>query len=244
MAFQFYVTIEGARQGTFQGDPAAKEGTGAVSKAGGVNPARITALAFNYGVTTARDAASGQASGKRQHSPVSFVKEWDAASPQLFQACCTNEVLSSVLFEFVEADAQGNEQVSHSIKLTNATIASMKFDVQGPAPSAGGTTQDLEEIAMVFQKIDIVGGGKTASDLWSPVVASRVVTAGSTPLATTPPHAVTVGGAAPIKVGGATQIGGATQTAPISPALGMVVTCGRLAGLNRSPQQDAASKDF
>ncbi len=30
-----------------------------------------------------RDAASGQASGKRQHKPVEFVKEWGAATPQL-----------------------------------------------------------------------------------------------------------------------------------------------------------------
>jgi hypothetical protein len=30
-----------------------------------------------------RDAASGQASGKRTHSPVTFVKEWGASTPML-----------------------------------------------------------------------------------------------------------------------------------------------------------------
>lgn len=36
-----------------------------------------------YRVTGPRDAASGQASGKRMHKPVTFVKEWGAATPQL-----------------------------------------------------------------------------------------------------------------------------------------------------------------
>ncbi|MEO7411200.1 MAG: hypothetical protein ABIU10_07765 [Sphingomicrobium sp.] len=30
-----------------------------------------------------RDAASGQASGKRQHKPLTIIKEWGAAPPQL-----------------------------------------------------------------------------------------------------------------------------------------------------------------
>ena len=36
-----------------------------------------------YRVTGPRDAASGQASGKRMHKPFTIVKEWGAASPQL-----------------------------------------------------------------------------------------------------------------------------------------------------------------
>ena len=36
-----------------------------------------------YQVKSPRDASSGMASGKRQHRPVTFVKEWGAATPQL-----------------------------------------------------------------------------------------------------------------------------------------------------------------
>ncbi len=161
MAFQFYVTIEGTKQGTFKGD-SPKVGT-----PGGPSSARITVRAFNYGLAIPHDAATGQASGKRQHSPVSFVKAWSAASPQLYAALCTNEVLKSVLFEFVEADAHGIQQVAHSIKLTNATVSSMRFDIQSPAPIEGGTPHDLEEISMVFQKVDIVSGQTSASDTWT-----------------------------------------------------------------------------
>lgn len=34
-------------------------------------------------VVMPRDSGSGMATGKRQHKPVTFVKEWGAASPQL-----------------------------------------------------------------------------------------------------------------------------------------------------------------
>jgi hypothetical protein len=36
-----------------------------------------------YEVISPRDSASGQASGKRMHKPVTFVKEWGPATPQL-----------------------------------------------------------------------------------------------------------------------------------------------------------------
>ena len=37
----------------------------------------------HYTIKSPRDAASGQASGKRTHNPVKFIKEWGAATPQL-----------------------------------------------------------------------------------------------------------------------------------------------------------------
>jgi hypothetical protein len=39
--------------------------------------------AAQYQVISPRDAASGQASGKRMHKPFTIVKEWGAATPQL-----------------------------------------------------------------------------------------------------------------------------------------------------------------
>jgi type VI secretion system secreted protein Hcp len=36
-------------------------------------------------VLTPRDSGSGMPTGKRQHKPVTFVKEWGAASPDLMK---------------------------------------------------------------------------------------------------------------------------------------------------------------
>src|SRR3954468_1687655 len=40
----------------------------------------LTSAAY---VTTAREASSGMATGRREYAPVKIVKEWGAASPQL-----------------------------------------------------------------------------------------------------------------------------------------------------------------
>jgi type VI secretion system secreted protein Hcp len=157
MAQQFYVTIEGTKQGKFKGESQHAKA-----------PDKITGLAFHYELTAPRDAATGLASGKRQHSPVTFVKEWGASSPQLFQAAVENELLKSILFEFVETTPEGMEKVFHTVKLTNASIASIKQDVQGPPPGVAGETHDLEEISFTFQQIEMesIDGKTAAADKW------------------------------------------------------------------------------
>jgi type VI secretion system secreted protein Hcp len=166
MADVFYVSIEGVKQGKFKGDARDK----------------IQGLAFHYEVTSPRDAATGQASGQRQHSPVTMVKEWGPSSPQLFKAAVTNEVLKTVFFEFVQTNEIGEEYIAHTVKLTNASVASLKQDVKGMVGATGtqdsaahpsshdrlAHLQDLEEVAFTFQQIDIenVTGKTVATDDW------------------------------------------------------------------------------
>ena len=60
----------------------------------------IPLLAFGCQNASKLDKATGASAGKRQMSPVRFVKEWGPASPQIFQALARNEVITSALFEF------------------------------------------------------------------------------------------------------------------------------------------------
>lgn len=50
------------------------------------------ALKGAHYIISPRDSATGQASGKRMHKPVTFVKEWGAATPQLSQIKPTYDV--------------------------------------------------------------------------------------------------------------------------------------------------------
>jgi type VI secretion system secreted protein Hcp len=150
MAYEFYVTIEGSQQGKLKGDSKRKAHKGA-----------ITGLAFEYAVTSPRDAGSGQATGRRQHSPITITKRWGAATPQLFQALVTNELLKSVLIEFVKTSPQGKEVVYHTVKLTNANVVSIE-------QYANPEDRELEEVSISFQKIEIDNkdGGTSAVDDW------------------------------------------------------------------------------
>lgn len=154
MAGVFYVTIVGTKQGQFKG-----ESTRAAAKG------KLEGLTFASEVSSPRDAASGMATGKRTHSPIVFTKQWGAASPQLFQAAVTNEVLKSVLFEFLATDKTGKEHVFQSVKLTNVTISDLRRSLdEHTAEGARG----IDQVALVFQKIEITDNdGKTmAADDW------------------------------------------------------------------------------
>src|SRR5258708_27938194 len=91
MAVRFYATVIGAKQGAFK-----PEGT-----QGGLGKGKIPGVDFAYAVETPHDVSSGAGSGKRQHQPVIFTKEWGASSPQFYQDAFTREVLTSLTFEFI-----------------------------------------------------------------------------------------------------------------------------------------------
>ena len=148
MAYEFYVTVEGTRQGKFAGESDREAHAG-----------KLTGLSFHYSVAAPRDAASGMATGRRTHQPVAFVKEWGAATPQFQQAMITNETFKSVQFEFVKGGADGEEHVFHRITLGNALITEIQQYVD-PAADTG----PLEKISFTFQRIEVENvDGKTSA---------------------------------------------------------------------------------
>ena len=168
MAHEFYFTIKGNKQGAFKGESSKP-----------AHKAKIQGLAFEYSVSSPRDSATGQASGKRQHKPVRIVKEWGAATPQIFTACVTNETLTEVNIEFFKTSADGKESVYQTIKLTNATVEKIEQFTSSALGDGGGSssarhsaaadTHELEAVSFTFQKIEMENkDGKTsAADDWS-----------------------------------------------------------------------------
>jgi type VI secretion system secreted protein Hcp len=167
MAYEFYVTIEGTKQGKFKGESPRKE-----------QSQKIAGLGFQYEVISPRDAATGRSSGQRRHQPITIVKEWGAATPQLFQALVSNEQLKSVAFEFFQTDnATGKEAVYFKIHLTNAFVSAIKqfsgaaAGGEGASSSKHSSSQDakeLEAVSFTFEKIELehVTGKTSASDDW------------------------------------------------------------------------------
>lgn len=148
--FDFYVLIEGTKQGLFANESIRSNHT-----------PRIVGVNFDYRVTTPRDPVTGMSRGRRQHGPVVMTKEWGAASPQLFQALVSNELLKSVVFEFYQTNSQGEEEMATTVKLTNATVT----DIHQYSPSASNASggkhltaanrRQLEDISFTFGAIEI-----------------------------------------------------------------------------------------
>ena len=157
MAYQFNVTVTGAKQGAFKGDSTKDK-----------DKNKIVGLGFRYGLSLNIAAATGAPTGKRQYSPITFTKQWGAASPQFIQALATNENLSSVLFEFSKLSPNGEEKIYYTIKLTDARVSSVE-QFSGNLSAIVSSTAELDEISLVFHKIQIhsTEGNTEVSDDWS-----------------------------------------------------------------------------
>ena len=159
------MTVTGQKQGQFK-----REGT----QKGDWIPIQ----GFFMGLTSPRDASSGQASGKRQYKPVTIIKEWGAASPQGLTACATNEVLTSVTIEFVKTNQNGQQYVFQTVKLTDATISDISRFAGDLSPNDGASTWhfastpnalELEHWSFTFRKIEVddADGKTTFTDDWA-----------------------------------------------------------------------------
>jgi type VI secretion system secreted protein Hcp len=133
----FTINIEGTKQGQFAGG----------GKSGGIG-----GLQFSYLLKSPRDAASGLASGKRQHGPVVFTKVVGPASTQLFQALTTNEMLKSVVINLPGSMAgAGDESRGYMVTLTNASVSEIKQYTE----ALNGRPTVLEDVSFTFQKIEV-----------------------------------------------------------------------------------------
>jgi type VI secretion system secreted protein Hcp len=149
-----YVKVVGKKQGTFKGD-------GLISRA---HLDQMLASAFDYGLVSPRDPATGQATGKRQHKPVVITKEWGPSMPQFLTAAATNEVLTKVTMEFWDTDNKGVQRLHFLVTLTDATVSEVKQRL----------ANDLltEDLSFTFRKITVEDKiGKTIfEDNWSATV--------------------------------------------------------------------------
>jgi type VI secretion system secreted protein Hcp len=156
-ATNIYCTVVGAKQGKFQGDPGVR----------GSDGTQIAVYALTEDLKVPFDPASGQATGRRQPSPITIVKELDKSSPQFFTAAVTNEILRSVTCTLYHNSNDGLTRAYYKIALTNATIVEVKDSGDGVNGAAHG--DEREHISFVYQKIELTDleSNTAAADDWT-----------------------------------------------------------------------------
>jgi type VI secretion system secreted protein Hcp len=151
---EFAVQVTGQIQGKFKGESVRK---------GFEN--KFMGLGFDQEVVSPRDVATGQATNKRVHKPIKIKKAWGPASLQFIAALTKNELLT-VVMDFFATDPGGMVVLDHTVKLTNASVASYKSssDVAVQAPQT-------DTIELVYQTIEITdhrGKGSVTDSLSAP----------------------------------------------------------------------------
>lgn len=139
-AVDAYLTIEGTQQGKIKGDASAE---------------RIPITGVTHDVIMATDRTSGVGSGKRQHGTITITKKIDMASPKLFQALNSHEVLREVTIGS-QTSGSGAGKVAQTIELRNAVISGIRKN-----GNEESVTLDYDTIQVTY-----VNGSKSATDDW------------------------------------------------------------------------------
>jgi len=146
MALNSYLRLKGRQQGDIKGS---------VTQKGREN--RIAVIAFSHEIASPRDAASGQAIGKRRHGPLVITKELDRSSPLLRAALVANEIITSLTLDFFSPQkagtGTGTEVNDFTITLANASIASVRMTTPNNKVPELSKLATYEEIAFAYQKI-------------------------------------------------------------------------------------------
>ncbi|WP_064737405.1 Hcp family type VI secretion system effector [Bradyrhizobium sp. Ai1a-2] len=170
MSLEAYMTIKGKKQGDISKDASKPDSIGQVARSDTSNQSKITVVAVAAGITVPRDMTSGVATGARNHQPAVFTKFFDRASPLLWQALATNEVLEEVVCEFYRTDPSGMPQPQNFFKVTwkNATLIEGKGYVPLTINPQNNFYQNMEDWSFTYKEVkwEHIPGSTSGEDKW------------------------------------------------------------------------------
>jgi type VI secretion system secreted protein Hcp len=157
-----YLKLAGTKSGTIQGSVTQKGHEGL-----------IAVIAAEHELLTPRDPASGLPTGKRQHRPLTITKELDRSTPILRQVLVNNEVLKEAELQFVTMAKTGMETQYFTIRLTNASIASIAMQMPNNKHADLASLETFEDVTFTYQKIEWIWASPaiSAMDDWMSPVA-------------------------------------------------------------------------
>ena len=162
-ALMAYLSVKGAKQGTF---------TGGVMQKG--REGKIGVIAVDHDVISPRDPSSGLSTGRKISRPLKVTIELDRSAPLFYNALSTNEILPEVTLDFwtpqmKAASGVGSEVQHYTIRLTNASISEVHFVMPNLRnPDLARMTETLE-VSFTYQKIETIwkDGGISSIDNWN-----------------------------------------------------------------------------
>jgi len=132
----------------------------------------IELQSFSWGIVSPRDAASGLPTGKRQHKPITIVKEIDKATPLLFMGCCQGTHIKEAKLMMYRTNNQGQEVLYCVITLHDVMISSFSViddDDDGDAATERIPSRPAEQLSFTYSSITVADpvSSKEYTDDWS-----------------------------------------------------------------------------
>lgn len=108
----------------------------------------IEVLSYSWGISNqAPSSGGGGGAGKPVVQDFTIVKQLDAASPKLMEACCRGEHLGNAMVTLVSKEGQ---QDYFKIKMSDVLISS--YQTSG---GSGGGSVPMEQVSFTFSHVDL-----------------------------------------------------------------------------------------
>ncbi|MFO0634391.1 MAG: type VI secretion system tube protein TssD [Nannocystaceae bacterium] len=129
----------------------------------------IECLSYEASVITAREAGSGQATGRRTYTPIVIRKRIDKSTPLIAKALRRNEKIDAI-FKFFRPNpaGDGTTQQFFTVKIDNGRVSSFKMVSPNAINPGTALEPPTEEVAFVFHTITwtYTDGGVEDTDEW------------------------------------------------------------------------------
>ncbi|MGN8093657.1 Hcp family type VI secretion system effector [Methylobacterium sp. 22177] len=139
-----YISIEGSTQGNITQGAFTEASVGNIWQEGHEN--EILVQAIDHRVTIPRDPQSGQPSGQRVHLPFKFTAPLNKATPLLYNALTSGEMLTKVEVKWFRTSSAGKQEHFFTTRLVDATI--IDIDAQLPHCQDGRNADFTQLIAV------------------------------------------------------------------------------------------------
>lgn len=139
---------------------------GSVAKEGREGSCEI--MEFDHNVRIPMDAQTGDLTGVRQHRPAVLTKQYDKASPLLYDALCNGESLQEVVIHWYQIDKTGSEVEYFRHVLEDAKLSDMKSYMPNTKDPRKEQFTHMEKVSVLYSKITwlYVDGNIEYTDSW------------------------------------------------------------------------------
>jgi type VI secretion system secreted protein Hcp len=129
----------------------------------------IEIISFSHGVNLPVDGATGKITGTRTHSPISFEKEFDAASPYLYKAVSKGQTLKSAEIKWYRINDAGKEKIYFVMLLENVKVSGVNPGMANAKLAQASALNHVESVSMLYDSITwhYTDGNIRHTDSWS-----------------------------------------------------------------------------
>ncbi|QCA04744.1 Hcp family type VI secretion system effector [Pantoea vagans] len=113
----------------------------------------IEVIAFSHGVNLPYDSTTGKITGKRNHAPISFEKEFDSSSPYLYKAVSRGNTLKSAEFKWYRINDAGQEEEYFNMLLEGVIVVSVNPGMPNAKMAGVSHINHMESVSLMYEKI-------------------------------------------------------------------------------------------